>query len=437
MSFYLTFNIWWDNQTFEPLIATEYVEPQKLGSQMSWSELIQPEAILFHYEGNRVTKATQETSIYRMLWDAMQKWQFVDPEEVLINPERGRELLEEYNGLEIIFSDEYPMQFFNNILHLPEGFATKTPSFNRIWVYEVEPSQAYKVLFISDAKRKVIEANLVDLDRAKGFGVQYLMILGSHLTEHQSLQYANGPIESFGGNLDFFHMIYLPVERSDMNQWSYKLATIDIEQMASVLFLDMTAMKEIPERGGSQIFTDGTKSLQFKERSQEMRFYIPVYDQGQMTNDEGFYPVLDFMNHHHGWTGQYRVKNWINDQDVKGLEFREYISGYPIYSEKGYHFGEIMLKYQFNQVNEYARNLLWLESSHSGYQIKIKSSAELLDDLRAKKIYLYSIKQIELGYQAVLDIGNLEAELIPHYIIHVYSNSDPVLIDARVQNMGE
>lgn len=435
MSLYLTYNLWWDNRNFEPLVAMEYAEPQKIGSQKSWAELIQPEEIYFHYTGARHTKATQETSIYRMLWEGIQRWQFTDPKAVHFSLDQGKELLEERNGLEFVFADEYPVQFFTDVLHLPDELIADLQTFNRVWVYEVDPSLKYKVLFISDSKRKIIETQLMDHDRTKGFGVGSLILLGSHLTEQQPAHYAENPNGSVEVYTDFFNLIYLPVERTDMSQWSYKLATIDIEQMSNALFLDITAMKEIPERGGSQIFTDGTKSLQYKDKTREMRFYLPVYEQGLgSTNDVGYYPVLDFMNHHYGWTGDYRVRGWINEQDVKGLTFLEHISGYPVYSENGSNFGQIMLKYQYNQVNEYARNLMRFDSSNSGFQIKIKSGAELLSELRAKNMYLYNIKNIELGYKAVLNMDNLEAELIPHYIIHFYTNRDPLLIDARVQN---
>lgn len=436
LSFYLTYHLWWDQPTFEPLVIAEYTEPNKIGEQKNWNELIRPQEIYFHYEGNKHTKAISEMSLYRMLWDSLQTWQFVQGAEVNINYARGKEILEEHHGLEYVFADELPLQYFANVLQLPDTFPVGISSLNRIWVYEETDRSEYKVLFISDSRRRAFEATLREPEREHGLSVRNLIILGSQLNEQLPAQYFNVPATASGVHVDFFNLIYLPVERIEMNQWTYQFTAIDIEEMSTALFLDTSALKEIPERGGSRIFTDGTKSLQYKEKANEIRFYLPTYEQGlNAVIDKGYYPVLDFMNHHYGWTGDYRIDRFVRDQAMQGVAFREYINGFPLYSESGTNFGQIELKYQYNQVNEYARNLLRLESSNTGYQIKIKSGAELIEELRSKGIYLYNINQIELGYKAVFRMDRLETELVPHFIIHFYTDREPLMIDARVQNV--
>ncbi len=437
MSFYLTYNLWWEKPSFDPLTPTAYETPKMIGSQRSWQDLLKAQELIFHYEGNRHTRATIDMSIYQIVWDSIQRWQFSNLQEITINLEQGREILEERNGLEFTFVDNIPVPYFAEVIQLPVDLMNHLDTFNRIWIYKQENTSDYNALFISDTDRKVIKTTLLDMGVNNSFTVRNLILLGAQLNSVQPIQYVNDPDATIGVNIDFFDILYVPVGRTYMNQWTYAVNPIELEDITNALFVDITAMKEIPERGDSRIFTDGTKSLQYKENSNELRFYLPAYEHGlnESRSDE-IYQAVDFMNQHHGWTGTYQVDTWVNDLGEHSITFREHISGFPIYSEES-PLGTITLSLQNNQVNEYARTLLRLESFTRAYQLQIKSGKDLLDELREMKVYVYSIKHIQLSYKATYDRENQQAELIPQYIIHFKSNRDPLMIDARVQSMGE
>lgn len=436
-SFYLTYNLWWGKPSFDPLTPTAYETPKVIGEQRSWQELLKAQEMIFHYEGNRHTRATIDMSIYEIVWESMLRWQFNDPREITINLEQGRDILENHNGLEFTFADNIPLAYFAEVLQLPIEMITMMDTFNRIWIYEPEDKSNYISLFISDADRKVVETTLLDVGLNNSFTVRNLILLGAQLHPVQPIQYASALVDTIGVNTNFFQLLYVPIERMYMNQWTYKVTPIELEDVTNALFLDITAMKEIPERGDSRIFTDGTKSLQYRENTNELRFYLPAYAQGvEGAKSDEVYQAVDFINQHHGWTGSYQVDTWYNDRDEHGIVFREYISGFPVYSEGG-SYGMISLKLQNNQVNEYARTLLRLDTFTRAYQLQIKSGKELVEELREQKVYVYSIQRIQLGYKAIYDREKQEASLIPHYIIHFHSNRDPLMIDARVHSMGE
>lgn len=434
MSFYLTYQLWWDNPSYETWFPAEYEAPNVLGSTLTWNKLLQPQHVLFHYEQDKHTKATMGTSIYQMLWDSLQKWQFMNAKEISIDLTDGRKLFADHNSLEFVFADDFPIPYYAEVLHLPSNIE-HLRTFNRIWVYEAE-NDTYKALFISDKKRRVIETTLLDFEEGRSFSVRNLTLLGSQLTEVIPASFVSES-SALGMHVDFFNVVYVPLERGYMNQWTYPLTFISIEDMANALLLDRTSMKEIPEREHSRIVTDGTKSLRYHTLTSEMRLYLPTYEQGiDKTAEEEMYPILDFMNQHHGWTGDFLLERRLSDPSTHGIVFREYFSGYPIYSE-GSAFGEITIKLSYYQVNEYIRSLIRLQSAKSGYQIPIKSGAELLLDLQAQHVYLYNVRAIQLGYQATLRPAAEELDLIPYYIVQFHKDRAPLYIDARAQKLEE
>lgn len=434
-SFYLTYLLWWGNPSYESLEAQEYQEPTYIGKQKTWKQLLQPSEIYFHYAENRHTKASSETSVYKILWESLQKWQFKQPNFRALTRDEGQKIMEAHNGLEFVFSDNLPISFFEEILQMPIGMTLQMDNIKRIWIYERDAGD-YVALFINDEDREIVQTQI---ESNTTLNLRNLILLGSQLPEVQPAQYVSDVRDLVGINIDFFDVTYLPKDRTYMNQWTYAASTIDVQDMIRALFIDVSAVKEIRERTNSTIMTDGTKSLQYKEAEHEIRFYLPAYNQGITSNEQSaYFPILDFLNNHHGWTGEYRVAQWLSDAEPMGIEFREYIHGYPVYGEERYpSIGQMIVKYRMNQVNEYSRSLVQLAGAKQGYQVQVISGMELMENLRRERIYMYNIKSIELGYKAIFNSQTKEVDLIPHYIIQFKNGASPLAIDARVQTSEE
>lgn len=432
-SFYLTYLLWWGNPSFETLEAQEYQEPTYIGKQKTWKQLMQPSVIYFHFEENRHTKATSETSVYKILWESIQKWQFKQPQKVTLTYEEVHKIVEEYNGLEVVFNYNLPISFFNEILQIPIGMTLQMEYIQRIWIYESEAGE-YVALFIDDDARIMVQTSI---ESNSTLNLRNLILLGSQLPEVEPIQYASEIQDAIGISLDFFNIIYLPKDRTYMNQWTYEAAKIDMQDMIRALFIDVSAVKEIRERTNSTIITDGTKSMQYKEEENEIRFYLPTYSQGSNERPT-YFPILDFINNHHGWTGEYRVYEWMSDDESQGIQFREYVHGFPVYGESTYpYLGQMVVKYRANQVNEYSRGLIQMITPKRGFQVSVLSGTELMDYLRSQRIYMFNVQSIELGYKVTLHTQTMEVELIPHYIVYLKNDTAPMMVDARVRQSEE
>lgn len=423
LSFFLTFQLWGNNPSFDPLTPANYEQPKNIGDAKEWKDLIKPQKILFHDAENHHTMATSKMAPYGFLWDAMQMWQFTNLREAKLETADWEKILAS-NGVEFIFPERLPSILLAKLLQVPDNLTDRISFIDRIWVYREEDRPDFTALFISGQERKVYASKLIDVSQDHYFDLPNLIALGSQLPEQ-------APVLAMD---NYFQIYYLPLERGSMMQWTYEAEAIDVQEMVDALFLDTSAIKEISERSGTRIFTDGTKSLQYNENTHDMRFYVPFYERSEREDqEEELLQTLDFMNNHRGWTGEYLFDHWQDELDHRQFRFREFMEGYPLYGETASGMiGEIWLRYQSNQVSEYRRSLIRIKGAKRFYQISILSGQEVLDYLKGKGIYLQNIKNIELGYQAIYDESSAVIKLIPAYIVHLHATRDPIIIDARV-----
>jgi regulatory protein YycH of two-component signal transduction system YycFG len=425
LSLFLTFSLWQNKPSFEPMNPPDYEKPLQIGKTAEWVELVKPIEVVFHYEGNRHTKATPDMPQFTIMADVLKKWQFYNPQKIRLSAEEVKKILEDYNGLEYIYPDGVPIHVISQVLDLPEELMTELQEINRIWIYEEkEDNPELNVLFISNIERKVLKGKLLQKDQGGGiFSFSNLIQIGSQLSEQM-------PVFQEG---DIFYILYLPNGETYVNQLTYEVSTIDIYEMAKALFLDMSVMREVPERDGSWIFTDGAKSLQSSETNHDMRYYVPTHEGIREREDSlEIQQILEFMNRHYGWTGEYRFDQWEQGGESDIISFREAIRGFSVYgNDQERKLGEITLHYNEVQVNEYSRSLIRFERIKRMIRTRILSGEELLAILNEKEVPLNRIRQIHLGYQSIGPVSQSEMKLIPVYVVYKKWERDPLIINAR------
>ncbi|MDY0323053.1 MAG: two-component system activity regulator YycH, partial [Candidatus Carbobacillus sp.] len=211
----------------------------------------------------------------------------------------------------------------------------------------------------------------------------------------------------------------IPEKSLELPVYIDRFVAISTDDAAEALFLDLSTMRQVKERDGGRIFSDGVRSLKIMGDDRIMRYFSPPLPQMRESNEnhDAFVSAVQFINRHAGWNGDERLVQRIVQHSGETMIFRSAIDGYPLDTEgDALSYYTIQVELKGEDVVAYERSL-WRRISRDGDgRLKLLSAEELMHALK-ERVRNPIIQNVRISYRAELTSTAGAIRLVPGYAI--------------------
>ncbi|TMV47998.1 hypothetical protein FE783_18705 [Paenibacillus mesophilus] len=347
-----------------PTNQAEYVQTDRIGTQMTTEELIFPEQIVLH-TGKQTHMALYPNHLHFKEIMKMLKGRTFDNfrrSGVVQTGLDWEEIRNKQAGVEVRFQrGGVPFSILKSVFQLRGDLPLDTEGVNRIWIYVNRDADEVRTFFQSDYNTYEARADLnnKNIEQMVGFGE---LLVTYHIKD------------------DF----YLPDQPLEVANYKIAVNTMPIDQLQKTLFVDPRNTRNFRKNDGSEMYTDGKRGLQVKPDQLWMSYTdpIPAVDS---RNDvrENLNAAVQFINQHGGWNGSFMAKSLTQSQLVgrQQFTFRQYYDSFPIISDRSDNFGLIRTVLQNRVVANYERSMMMLDNTKVERSLKTIEGGKALDDL--------------------------------------------------------
>ncbi|WP_232698035.1 YycH family regulatory protein [Brevibacillus daliensis] len=426
----LTFLLLNNQPKLELISPATFFPSDKLGTTKQLEDLLRPESILFHYGEDKHTKAVYTDDVYRILMGEIENWYFSEFTYYPLSEQKWEALTRNQKGLELQYRSQIPISVLSQVLTIRGDVDPRLTGVDRVWLYHEQMDDAVYALFLS--KKDQISFRAKTAVTSKDLNNSYLMF-GKSLPE-QSLHVYKQPKKSpyvVQDSLPYWHIYYLPKNSSTLSLYNYNYLPITRKQLLDTYFLDPGLVRQIVERDGTYIYTDGTRSIQIRSGQQLMTLTSPTWQTADTDIElrDQVQEATVFINQHMGWIDDFRLETVEERMDQNAqVVFRQYLGSYPLISQDAKLIDNIQVNVDKGQVLSMRRSLIDLDTFFGYKDEQVGSGEELFAYLQEKGVDINKISDVYLAYQLVEQKGYVQ--LIPSWVIEmegVYNK----LIDVR------
>jgi regulatory protein YycH of two-component signal transduction system YycFG len=353
MSLVQSYLLAFSSPQYDQIIPANYVETELIGTQLELEDLIFPKDIVIHLGEERHTLLYPEMIFYKMImnvvnqrtlgglqerYDMESPWILKDNEKL---------------GIEIRFAEQIPFEVLQQTMNINNETEEIIENIDTLHIFMNAGQEDVRVLLMNSQSQLGYEATQVDLtakdaERFVGFS--------------ESLIRYNLYQERF----------YVPLEPVPMMQIIVPYQKFDAEQLQTSLFPDPFNTRNLLERDGSIIYTDGKRGLRFMAGTHWMSYTDPAAIVEQTDSAmNSLFTGIQFINRHGGWNGNYLIVGSNFDEERMNEQrflFRQYVGSYlgtyPIVEPNRENpFGDIRIMIQNRVITEYERSTIQLQES--------------------------------------------------------------------------
>lgn len=436
-SFVLTSLLWNNQPEFQYIEPVTYTKAKQV-QEKQMEELLRPDSIVFHYGENKHTRALANNDWYRYITKEMAKWYFYDFTPHPLSKAEWEDLTQNRIGLEILYRDSVPISIINKVFTFRGEVYDQLKQMDRLWLYYDKDNDVVFALFMSKRDKQVVRARTVvsvkDLQESylpvgKRLPEQILKVVADNTMQDKDVPVYDRPNP-------YWQIYYLPKDPLIMRQYRYNYLPITETELMDAFFLDRALVRQIVERDGTTIYTDGSRAIQMGQSAQSITFTDPAFQQGKsdVTEEEKVRASVSFINQHLGWTDEYLFEK-IEDGDGQGDEitFRLFVGAYPLIGMNRDQIDSIHVTLEDGQVVSMKRSLMDLDKYIDYQEWTILSGSELFSYLRTKDIDTRRVNNAYLAYQIKMFQGYVE--LNPVWVVETVDGRQYV-ISARSLKAG-
>lgn len=169
---------------------------------------------------------------------------------------------------------------------------------------------------------------------------------------------AGGLRLSRGSLINVAAPLYVPVGVSGMERYSLKPEQLEGELLLKTFFINRNLVREIKEKDGGLIYTDGEQGLRLGDG---LDYSHPFVERkaGELSYTAALLAAGRLLSYHGGWVEHLRLESLIQgEQDgapsggLYSVQWRSYIDGYPLMGDSG-----VVMRYHHGGLQSYRRNL--------------------------------------------------------------------------------
>jgi len=435
ISFLLTWMIWTNQPNFQLIEPPKYTESKPV-LEHPLEKLVAPESVIFHYGKDRHTKALSTDAQYNVIRREMSKWIFLDFSAHTLSDEEWEEIAREKFGVEVRFRTSIPISVVGKLVTFRDELDSKLNEADRIWLYyEPEEDLVYGLL-LSKKEDKVVRSrtSISPKDLRKSY------LATGELMPEQIMKVVKREADaapSSHGKTVYWDMYYLPKNQVKMLHYRYSYARVDNEQMMEAFFLDQSLVRQIVERDKTVIFTDGSRSIQYRPEQLAITFTDPSDQKSKekLPDEEKLQGAVSFINKHLGWMDDFyleSIRESFNEKDI--FTFRQYLGAYPLVSQGNMRIDTLQVISEAGQVVVMHRSLLDLEKYQDYEEQIVMSGPELFQLIRERQLAdTEKIRNAYLAYQTT--ITDKYVDLNPVWVVEV-ENNPTLYVPARTGQGG-
>lgn len=375
-----------------------YVKTDNMGPEEKVENLLYPDKLIIHMGDSKHTLFYPDSTFYSLIMNRLKGRGFESFQRHSVQDFDWDKIRNENPGIELSFGAGIPVTLLQRVMQLSPDSLFEGESIDRIWIYNIKNDSKAHAIFFSTRGDIIYEAAKADLTVQD---VQQHVNFGQNWT----------PYKAVGGDY------YVPESKISLVEVEVPSGMYTIDQMQSNLFFDAGSTRYIPEKNGSEIYTDSKRSLQVNQGKNWMSYSDPAaLPAGESTPAKDALEAVEFVNQHGGWNGTYRLEATEEGRQERKVSFQQYYGSYPygsypIMSKPKFQYGVINLELQQGTVSSYERSLMYLDESKAVKKVvELSGGAEL-----EKQLALISksspVKDLTPAYVPVL--GGKEIRLLP------------------------
>lgn len=399
-----------------PVVKTEndYIRTENMGASLEAETMLFPAQIAVHMGEGKHTLFYPDSTFYNLIYSRLKGRQFDGFQRYAVDNVNWTEIRSQNIGVELEFGGGVPIGLLQRVMQIASDPLFDAESINRLLIYNTGTEDQVRVFFFSSRGDVVYEATKADLTMQD---VQQQVDFGKDWVPY-TLE------EGY----------YLPEQAVDMVQVGLGIGLYSTEQMQRSLFFDPSITRYIREKDGSEIYTDGKRSLQVRQDRNWINYTDPAAPSaGENSPSKNVLSAVDFVNQHGGWNGKYRLEQ-MNDGaggNQQRVVFQQYYGtgpsgAFPILDLAAFHYGVISLEVRQGTITGYERSLIY--DAGEGWEKQVVSLpggqplreqlAKLKEEVRIARLYPAYVPSLTdqgllLKPMWVVELGNGATRVLP------------------------
>lgn len=376
-SLILTFGMWNYRAEYEPLNDDESVDKADLGGeQKQENDVIKPNDVVFKINGEFYSYVDPEDSAE--LFEDIQTWEITD----LQNTDAEEKTADA--EVEIIFPTGVPLSLFENILNIDRTLSKNMNFYvDRFYIQLQEEDQLLKVYFVSLDGDEAVEGTIHSTTN-----YEQLLSMFSNLTDKKFEE--NYLLTETARN------IYIPVEEKSMESFKYTFDRTNSADVRNIMFTRPNLVSESKSAPESIMYRTDDRQLNITGHGMK---FINVAEWNKEPVDKSvFQQSLENINEHAGFTDDYRLDSYTNDS----VTYRLYRFQYPVINNSYMDLSTIYQRWQSDQLSEYTRSLITLDTVANTSSKKLRDSDEIISSIQQSK-NIADIQDVQIGYRLTVE----------------------------------
>jgi regulatory protein YycH of two-component signal transduction system YycFG len=400
LSLFQSYQLVYSRPDIESSQTTEYIKTELIGTQSQVEDLLYPSDIILHFGDSTHTVLTPNITFYKMILDVVTARTFdgLEPNtKWIVNWDQIRD---ERQGFELHFRQGIPMDVLQRFMQVQDDELVSYNIIHSIWFVVSESGEEVRTFFVTEDGIRMFEATNSILTVRE---LQRFVELGAYLTRYQYEPRGN---------------FYLPEEDVNMIRYETNFTTFTPEQLQNSLFVNPSITRNIIERDGTEIYTDGKRGLQINKDQLWMSFSDPIAPgTGGMDILDNLFSAVKFVNQHGGWNGTFTIDH-LPELGNSVLTFRQYYEGFPIVDIRETGLGSIQVNLNNSIVSSYERSLVNLDEEPTSKSPVLLEGGEVLLQRLERYSRLNEVLGLYAGYRPVMGEQST-VTLLPEWIVEL------------------
>lgn len=393
LSLVLTWQLW----TYQPDYAlleqtgTDYVENILISEEKKLTEVIWPEQIVIHKQGE-MNLITQVDPLFdqfykKLLQSHLTKIVTID---AIAQPDSFDD------AIELVFPTGIPSQLVLSLFEIPDETTTLLQHVERMILYVEEKSEKIHMQLISYKEQQAVDA--VTTLSVKDFYQEYVS-----KANQLPLGFA---FELSKEGQPFRPPLYLPADEASYRSVSYTTTPILVNAFTQLFFTDPSSVRYFRQEDSDELYTDGNRMINVTHNGNFMNYVNPVYsDTTERSQKHIISNSVDFINGHGGWTDRFILDHWLSDGVKEEASYRLYLNGLPVVLFSGQDLMRLEVARTGNQISRYMRPLLDVDFYlvDVGKEVQLPSGNEVVGRLQDNDFFslekLEKLEKVSVGYE--------------------------------------
>jgi regulatory protein YycH of two-component signal transduction system YycFG len=318
---------------------------------------------------------------------------------------------ESREGLEVRFQHGMPVSVLQSVLQIKGDLPPDSDLINSLWISIKENREEALIYFRTNMTGVVYEAPKTNLSVGD---VEKLVQRGETIPAYHTY------------NGDY----YLPNEPLATAAYEIPYTIYTAEQLKKSLFVDPGLTRNLTERDGSEIYTDGKRGLQIRNEQRWMNYSDPAAPVDNRTDLLEYLNVaVQFINQHGGWNGAFLLGGISQKTASTGtgqpFVFHRYYQTFPIENLQDMYFGRIQVMLRRGIISNYERSIIVPDSKSATKTDEVLVGGTLLDRLVEEAAKRRTIQTVYPVYRS--EIGEDTILLTPAWLVAFWDGTKEYL----------